>query len=55
MVFAITPFRVLTEVQNIMKSWTASGSVAMLSGRLAETSQTVSTTKIQLCVEIGEA
>jgi len=36
-----------------MKSWTASGRVATSSGRLAETSQIVSTAEIQLRVEIG--
>jgi hypothetical protein len=43
------------EVQNILNSWTASGRVATSSGRLVETSQTVSTTEIQLREEIGEA
>jgi hypothetical protein len=42
------------ETQNILEHWVASGHVAMLSGRLAKTSQIVST-KIQLRVEIGEA
>jgi hypothetical protein len=54
-VFSITPFRVRTEVRNILKSWTASGRVATSSERLAETSQTVLTIEIQLRVEIGEA
>jgi hypothetical protein len=47
-VFAITHFRIRTEHWNILKCWTTFG-------RLAETSLTVSTSKIQLSVEIREA
>jgi hypothetical protein len=43
------------ETQNILKCWTSSGRVATSSRRLAETSQTVPTTEIQLRVELGEA
>jgi hypothetical protein len=50
-VFAITPFYVRMEHWNILKCWTVSGRVAMPSGRLAETSLTMSTSKIQLSVE----
>jgi len=47
-VFAITRFCIRTEHWTILKCWTASG-------RLAKTFQTVSTTEIQLSVEIGKA
>jgi hypothetical protein len=50
-IFAITPFCVRMEHWNILKCWTASGHVATPSGQLAETSLTVSTSKIQLSVE----
>jgi len=50
-VFAITLFCVQTEHWNILKCWTATGRVATSSGRLAETSLTMSTSEIQLSVE----
>jgi len=40
---------------NILECWTSSRLVVTSSGRLVETSQTVSTAEIQLCVEIREA
>jgi hypothetical protein len=50
-VLAITPCSVRTEHWNILKCWTTYGCVAMSSGRLAETSQSVSTFEIHLRVE----
>jgi hypothetical protein len=50
-VFAITLFCIQMEHWNILKCWTAFGRVATSSGRLAETSLTVSTSEIQLGVE----
>jgi hypothetical protein len=52
MVFSITLLSVRTES---LKYSEKLDSVRTSSGRLAETSQTMSTTEIQLCVEIGEA
>jgi hypothetical protein len=50
-VFVITPFCIQTEHWNILKCWTASRHVATSFGQLAETSLTVSTSKIKLSVE----
>jgi hypothetical protein len=47
----IAPFCIWTEHWNILKCWTVSGRVATSSRRLAETSQTMSTSEIQLRVE----
>jgi hypothetical protein len=44
----------VNETLNILERWVASGRVATLSGRLAETSQ-IESTEIQLCVELGVA
>jgi hypothetical protein len=52
---SVKSFPCLNETLEYSECWTASRRVATSSRRLAETSQIVSTSEIQLRVEFGEA